>query len=108
MPGSRSSASALAALRDRRTNMDVPISLGILLAAGMSLFETMHGGPHAYFDSAVTLLFFLLIGRFLDLRARGQARSAAARLLALGAEAVTVLSADGRRQVLPAASVAPA
>ncbi len=87
--------------------MDVPISVGILLAAGMSLFETIRGGPHAYFDSAVALLFFLLIGRFLDLRARGRARSAAARLLALGAEAVTVLTADGRRQVLPAASVAP-
>jgi P-type Cu2+ transporter len=99
--------SALGALSNRRTNMDVPISLGILLAAGMSLFETIRGGPHAYFDSAVTLLFFLLIGRFLDLRARGRARSAAARLLALGAEAVTVLTADGRRQVLPAASVAP-
>ncbi len=99
--------SALGALRNRRTNMDVPISLGILLAAGMSLFETIRGGPHAYFDSAVALLFFLLIGRYLDLRARGQARSAAARLLALGAEAVTVLTADGRRRVLPAASVAP-
>jgi Cu2+-exporting ATPase len=100
-------SSALAALRNRRTNMDVPISLGIVLASGMSLFETIRGGPHAYFDSAVALLFFLLIGRYLDLRARGQARSAAARLLALGAEAVTVLSADGRRQVLPTASVAP-
>jgi Cu2+-exporting ATPase len=100
-------ASALGALRHRRTNMDVPISVGILLAAGMSLFETIRGGPHAYFDSAVALLFFLLIGRFLDSRARGRARSAAARLLALGAEAVTVLAADGRRRVLPAASVAP-
>jgi P-type Cu2+ transporter len=100
-------SSALGALRKRRTNMDVPISVGVLLAAGMSLFETIRGGQHAYFDSAVALLFFLLIGRFLDLRARGRARSAAARLLALGAEAVTVLLADGRRQVLPAASVAP-
>jgi P-type Cu2+ transporter len=100
-------SSALGALRKRRTNMDVPISVGVLLAAGMSLFETIRGGQHAYFDSVVALLFFLLIGRFLDLRARGRARSAAARLLALGAEAVTVLSADGRRQVLPATSVAP-
>ncbi len=59
---------------NRRTNMDVPISLGILLAAGMSLFETIRGGQHAYFDSAVTLLFFLLIGRYLD-RARVAARA---------------------------------
>jgi Cu2+-exporting ATPase len=100
-------SSALTVLRNRRTNMDVPISVGILLAAAMSLFETIRGGQHAYFDSAVALLFFLLIGRFLDLRARGRVRSAAARLLTLGAEAVMVLLADGRRQALPAASVAP-
>ncbi|MEZ5824052.1 MAG: heavy metal translocating P-type ATPase [Geminicoccaceae bacterium] len=65
--------SALAALSARHTNMDVPISLAILLASGMSLFETIKGGEHVYFDSAVTLLFFLLIGRYLDTRARGSA-----------------------------------
>jgi Cu2+-exporting ATPase len=100
-------ASALGALRDGRTNMDVPISLGILLASGMSLFETIRGGEHVYFDSAVMLLFFLLIGRYLDLRARGKARAAAERLLALGTDPVTVLAADGRSQVLPAERVAP-
>ena len=36
--------SALAALRQRRTNMDVPISLGVMLVTGMSLAETTHGG----------------------------------------------------------------
>ena len=77
--------------------MDVPISLAVLLAGGMSLFETIQGGAHAYFDSAVTLLFFLLIGRYLDRRARGQARSAAGRLVALQASGVTVLDAQGRQ-----------
>ena len=66
--------SALTALKARRTNMDVPISLAVLLASGMSLWETMRGGPHAYFDSAVTLLFFLLVGRYLDARARDLSR----------------------------------
>ena len=69
--------SALAALRQRRTNMDVPISVGVLLVTGMSLTETINGGDHTYFDSAVTLLFFLLVGRVLDHRARGQARATA-------------------------------
>ncbi|MCB2009381.1 MAG: cadmium-translocating P-type ATPase [Geminicoccaceae bacterium] len=87
--------SALAALAARHTNMDVPISLAILLASGMSLFETISGGEHVYFDSAVTLLFFLLIGRYLDTRARGSARAAAQRLLAIGARAVTRLMEDG-------------
>ncbi|MEQ8967937.1 MAG: heavy metal translocating P-type ATPase [Azospirillaceae bacterium] len=100
-------ASALSALKRGRTNMDVPISLGVVLAAGMSLAETVTSGPHAYFDSAVTLLFFLLVGRYLDRRARGRARSAAERLLLLGAGAVTVLDADGRRRAVPAEQVSP-
>ena len=87
--------SAIAALRAGRTNMDVPISIGVILAAAMSLFETMHSGAHAYFDSAVTLLFFLLIGRYLDMRARGRARAAVAHLLSLGAAPVTVVEDDG-------------
>ncbi|MBX9633801.1 MAG: heavy metal translocating P-type ATPase, partial [Magnetospirillum sp.] len=68
--------SAFAALRAGRTNMDVPITLGVTLASAMSLAETMRSGEYAYFDSAITLLFFLLIGRYLDSRARGRARSA--------------------------------
>ena len=77
------------------TNMDVPISLGVLLAPAMSIAETARGAEHAYFDSAITLLFFLLIGRYLDQRARGVARSAAERLLALTAGAVTLVLPDG-------------
>jgi P-type Cu2+ transporter len=88
-------ASALAALRQRRTNMDVPISLGVLLVTGMSLIETIQGGEHTYFDSAVTLLFFLLVGRVLDHRARGQARATAEQLLALRATDVAVVQPDG-------------
>ena len=88
--------SALAALRAGHTNMDVPISLAVLLAPAVSLVETFRGGPHVYFDSAVTLLFFLLVGRYLDRRARGAARSAAERLLALLRGTVTVLREDGR------------
>ena len=88
-------ASALAALRQRRTNMDVPISLGVLLVTGMSLVETINGGAHTYFDSAVTLLFFLLVGRVLDHRARGQARATAEQLLALRATDVAVVQPDG-------------
>jgi Cu2+-exporting ATPase len=98
-------ASAWAALRHRRTNMDVPISVGIVLACAMSLFETARGGEHAYFDSAVMLLFFLLVGRYLDRRARGRVRGAVERLLALDVGAVTVLDAGGRQRAMPAAQV---
>ncbi|TVQ30721.1 MAG: cadmium-translocating P-type ATPase [Geminicoccaceae bacterium] len=99
--------SAWQALKHGHTNMDVPISLAVVLAPAVSLFETMRGGPHAYFDSAVMLLFFLLIGRYLDRQARGRARQAATRLLALGARAVTVVGDDGHKRALPPRLVRP-
>lgn len=74
--------SAIAALRRRRVNMDVPISLGVTLATGMSMYESFLGGGHAYFDAATSLLFFLLIGRVLDHMMRARARAAAAILRA--------------------------
>jgi len=75
--------SAWTALSARSLNMDVPISLAIILAAGMSLYETTQSGAHAYFDAALSLTFFLLIGRFLDHKTRTAARSAAKELSAL-------------------------
>jgi len=88
--------SALAALRAGRTNMDVPISIGVTLACIVSLHEAWVGERHAYFDSAITLLFFLLIGRYLDRRARGRARHAVRALLALASRSATIVEADGR------------
>lgn len=87
--------SAFAALKAGRTNMDVPISIGVTLACVVSLHETWVGGQHAYFDSAITLLFFLLIGRYLDRRARGHARQAVRELLALSSRSATVIDDDG-------------
>jgi len=98
--------SAAGALRHGRTNMDVPISIGVILVTAISLSETINGGPHAYFDSATTLLFFLLIGRVLDHRARGQARATAAELLALRAADVAVVRADGGIERRPQEHVA--
>ncbi|OAN55198.1 ATPase P [Paramagnetospirillum marisnigri] len=99
--------SAISALRAGRTNMDVPITIGVTLASLMSLWETIHGGEYAYFDSAITLLFFLLIGRYLDSRARGRARTTVEHLLALDATAVTVVEADGTQRLMPPHKVSP-
>ncbi len=99
--------SAWAALSNRRSNMDVPISIAVILAPSVSLVETFTSGAHAYFDSAVTLLFFLLIGRYLDQQARNRAHEAATRLLALNAVAATVIEADGSRRDLPPNQLLP-
>ncbi len=87
--------SAWAALRRGRTNMDVPISIGVTLATALSLFETLTSGPHAYFDGAISLLFFLLVGRFLDSVMRDRARNGVASLLRETAPGGTVLRPDG-------------
>ncbi|MEO1187573.1 MAG: heavy metal translocating P-type ATPase [Pseudomonadota bacterium] len=87
--------SAWSVLKHGRANMDVPISLALILAFGVSVWETASGGAHAYFDASVMLLFFLLIGRFLDARLRRQAHAAAHDLAALQNRSVTRRGADG-------------
>jgi P-type Cu2+ transporter len=99
--------SALAALSHGRTNMDVPISIGVLTAFAMSLYETLTGGPHAYFDAAVTLLFFLLIGRTLDHMMRERARAAVRNLARLSPRGATAIRADGRRDYVPVGDIVP-
>lgn len=94
--------SAVNALFARRVNMDVPISLAIILSLVVSVLGTAQGAEHAWFDAAATLLFFLLVGRYLDRRARSRACSAAERLLLLRAATATVVDADGRRRTVPA------
>lgn len=99
--------SAFAALRAGRTNMDVPISIGVTLACVVSLHETWIGAEHAFFDSAITLLFFLLIGRYLDRRARGRARQSVQALMALSNGSAQVVRADGSMEVLQIDRLAP-
>jgi P-type Cu2+ transporter len=99
--------SAWSALRQGRTNMDVPISIGVTLTCAMSLFETATGGAHAYFDGAVMLLFFLLGGRFLDSVMRARAEDGIAALLRQTAARALVLNADGSTQWRAAAELAP-
>lgn len=91
--------SAFAALSKGRTNMDVPISLAVVLSGAMSIVQTTHHAEHAYFDSGVMLLFFLLIGRYLDVRMRGVARSAARDLLSMMTGFATVLKENGTEQI---------
>lgn len=87
-------ASAWRALKSRALNMDVPISLGVILALGMSLVETANHAEHAYFDSAIMLLFFLLVGRALDHAMRRKTRAVAGNLAALKADTAHRFAGD--------------
>ncbi|WP_339761409.1 cation-translocating P-type ATPase [uncultured Hoeflea sp.] len=99
--------SAWGALRHGRANMDVPISLGVILAYGISLFETITHGEHAYFDASVTLLFFLLAGRVLDHMMREKARSAVRNLVRLSPRGAMLIKDDGSREYLALDEIEP-
>jgi Cu2+-exporting ATPase len=99
--------SAWDAVRHGRTNMDVPISVGVILAFALSLYDTINYGDHAYFDASVSLLFFLLAGRTLDQAMRERARVAVASLARLAAQGATLVMPDGMAVYVPVADVEP-
>jgi Cu2+-exporting ATPase len=86
--------------------MDVPITVGVILALGMSVVETANHAEHAYFDSALMLLFFLLVGRTLDHAMRRKTRVVAGNLAALKADFAHRFHGDEVVQV-PVAALRP-
>jgi Cu2+-exporting ATPase len=99
--------SAAQALTMGRVNMDVPISLGVSLATLMSVYQTVRGSEQVYFDAAIALLFFLLLGRYLDQRMRTRAAGAAANLIGLTASSATIVQEDGGTMRISAKALAP-
>ncbi|MCF6302316.1 MAG: heavy metal translocating P-type ATPase, partial [Devosiaceae bacterium] len=99
--------SAVAALRHGRLNMDVPISLAVVLALCMSIFETARGAELVYFDASVSLLFFLLVGRTLDHMMREKARGAVKNLAQLAPRSAVQILPDGSRQAVAIKDIEP-
>ena len=99
--------SAWSVLRHGRTNMDVPISIGVTLATGLSLYETATGGHQAWFDGVLMLLFFLLAGRTLDAAMRDRARAGVDALLRQAAPGAMVVGRNGAVEWLAARDLVP-
>ena len=112
--------SALVNLRHGATTMDTLISLGTTAAFGWSLYALFfgrageigythafelqlmrgHGEANIYLEAVVAIIFFLLLGRWLEARAKARAGEAIRTLLQLGATQATVL-VDGVETPLP-------
>ncbi|MEM9221433.1 MAG: heavy metal translocating P-type ATPase [Pseudomonadota bacterium] len=99
--------SAIQAVAGWRMNMDVPIAVAIVLAAGLSLTKTIAGDGETYFDAAVTLTFFLLVGRYLSHQTRERARGSLNRLAQLQPSTANVVGAGGETTPIPVGAVAP-
>lgn len=92
---------ALRDLRTRQLSMDVPVSLAIGGAYLASVWATISNTGEIYYDSVTMFTFFLLIGRFLEMKARhrsGKAGNAMLNLLPTSA----LRLADGVEQLVPA------
>lgn len=99
--------SAWRALSTGNVNMDVPISIGVILALGMSVVETVNHAEHAYFDAAIMLLAFLLVGRFLDQNMRRRTRAVAGNLAALKGETAFKFVGPDEISQVPVAAINP-
>ncbi len=97
--------SAFRALRTGNVNMDVPISIGVILALAMSVVETINHAEHTYFDAAIMLLTFLLVGRYLDQSMRRRTRAVAGNLAALKAETATKFVGTDEISQVPVAAI---
>ncbi|PLW74900.1 heavy metal translocating P-type ATPase [Cohaesibacter celericrescens] len=100
-------SSAWRVLRKGHLNMDVPISIGVILALFLSVLQTVQHEEEAYFESALMLLFFLLIGRWLDHMMRLKTRAFAENLTALKAETAMKLFDDGNLREVPLSKIEP-
>lgn len=101
---------ALRDLRNRSVGMDVPVSLGILVAFGGSVHATLTGRGEVYYDSVVMFIFFLLVSRYFELMARKRGAEIAENLShALPAMATRLtMNADGETQeVIPVTELQP-
>ncbi len=100
--------SAWTALKIRATNMDTLIALGTFTAWAYSTvvtfypmaFEQVEGGMEVYYEAAVFIIFFILLGRVLEMRAKGRATQAIKALLHLQAKEATVIREE-KEQVIP-------
>jgi Cu2+-exporting ATPase len=97
-------------LRNIRIGMDVPVSLGILVAFGGSLHATWTGRGEVYYDSVSMFVFFLLVSRYFEMMARKRGAEMAERLnQALPAMATRISITDGaeHQEVVPVARLEP-
>jgi Cu+-exporting ATPase len=97
------------ALRAGTGNMDLLVALGTSAAYGLSVYQLVrhadHGMPHLYFEAGAAVITLVLLGKWLETRAKRQTADAIRALAALRPETARVRGDDGRERDVPAASV---
>ncbi len=108
--GARFYRAGWAALRVGTGNMDLLVALGTTAAFGLSLFMLLQHGEHAkhhlYFEASATVILFILLGKWLEARARRATGAAIRALLELRPRSARRLTAAGAEEEVPAIALA--
>ena len=86
--------SAWSAIRARQVNMDVPVSIALVVTFFASLYATITGQGETYFDSVSMFIFFLLAGRYIEHNARLKAATMANDLVVVEPVLVQKIAED--------------
>lgn len=105
---------AWAQARQHTANMDTLVALSTSIAYIFSVFNTLFPSfwlergvqPHVYFEASSVIIAFILLGRLLEERAKGNTSSAIKKLIGLQPKTVTLITTDGQYKEVPIASVA--
>ena len=97
---------AYRAARSGHIVLETLIALGALAAIGASAVETVRGGRHLYYDSGTMVLVFVVLGQYLDARAREKATATLAPAVETALPLARVVDETGEREVA-AAQVRP-
>lgn len=96
-------------LKHRSANMDTLVALSTGIAYLFSLFNMLFPEfwlsrgihPHVYFEAASVIIAFILLGRLLEERAKGNTSSAIKKLIGLQPKTVTVVKESGEQLQMP-------
>ena len=91
----------------RRLGMDVPVALAVTLIYAGSVVEVVAKGPDVWFESVSMFVFFLAVGRYLEMRARHRAGDLSDALARLSPMVADRIEADGSLVRVGAIELAP-
>ena len=104
-PGRAFFRGAMAAIRTRTANLDLPIAVALLIGGVAGLVNTVLGRGEIYFDSLNVLVFLLLVGRFIQHRQHRRAAEAVGLMASLVPAACRKVEADGTVREVPVESL---
>ncbi|KAA0875812.1 heavy metal translocating P-type ATPase [Nitrincola tapanii] len=98
---------ALRDIKARHLTMDIPVSIAIWGGYVASVWATAFDTGEIYFESVTMFTFFLLIGRFMEMKARQRTGSAGNALMDLLPTSATRILAGGTEELVPATDLRP-